>query len=369
MGADSEEKADAVRIGADPLRDFCQAIFEGVGVPREDARLFADTLVAAELRGVESHGVMRVPHYVARLRGGGVRAVAEVRVVRDQPCVAVIDGCHSLGQVLSVRAMNLAMSKAAAHGIGAVAVRNSSHFGAAAYYAMMAPPRRMIGMAMTNASPVIAPWGGTRPLIGNNPWAVAVPANEEPPVVLDMAMTVAARGWIKLAAQEGRPIPSGWAIDAEGNPTTDPVAALKGLILPVGGYKGYGMALMFELLAGALSGASVLDDVQSMWSGDGPQGLGHVFIALHVGHFTDPADFADRVDGIVRRVRSQPRAPGVERIYVPGEIEHLRMQRNLAGGIPLRASTAAALVACAAELGVPAPAALADAAERSRRGG
>jgi LDH2 family malate/lactate/ureidoglycolate dehydrogenase len=345
--------SEAQRYPAAQLDAFCRRVFERVGVPPEDAALVADTLVQADLRGVSSHGVVRVPIYVARLRAGVVQAVARPTVVREHGPTLLLDGNHGLGQVLSARAMDEAIARAQRHGVGAVGVRKSSHFGAAAYYALRAVRQDCIGFVFTNASPALAPWGSISRILGNNPWAIAVPAGEEYPVVLDLANSVVARGKIRLAAEAGQRLPPGWAANARGEPTEDPHEALAGLILPIGGYKGSGISIMLDLVCGALMGASVLDEIGSPYDTTRQQGVGHLFMALDVAHFSDVAAFKARVDAYVQRVRAAQPAAGVERIFVPGEPEFLAARERAERGIPLPAATVAALRAVGGELGVP----------------
>ena len=227
------------RIDAGKLRDFATAAFAKVGMPTADAQLTADTLVQADLWGHQSHGVMRLPWYTARLKSGVARAVAKPENVVDAGAISVIDGHDGMGQVLTARAARDAIRRAKLHGIGAVALRNSNHFGTAMYYTLMAPPEGCIMFLSTNASPALAPWGGRKKLVGNNPWSWAAPAGRHAPMVLDIANTA----WRAVRSisrdREMSRIPLGWALDAEGDPTTDPAAAIDGIIAPMAGHKGY----------------------------------------------------------------------------------------------------------------------------------
>lgn len=345
--------ADARRFPAAALESFCRQIFASLGVPPEDAALVADTLVQADLRGVSSHGVVRLPVYAARLRAGTVTPVARPIPLRDGGATLLLDGGFGLGQVLAARAMGEAIARAQRHGIGVVGVRNSSHFGAAAYYALLATQRDCVGIVFTNASPALAPWGSISRILGNNPWAIAVPAGEEYPVVLDLANSVVARGKIRLAAEAGQRIPPGWGANARGEPTEDPHEALAGLILPIGGYKGSGISIMLDLLCGALMGSGVLDEVVSPYQTDQRQRVGHMLMALDVAHFAPIDAFKACVDAYVRRIHAAEPAAGVTRIFVPGEPEFLTAQERAAQGIPLPETTIAALRQVGAELGVP----------------
>src|SRR5581483_11305507 len=231
-------------------------IFERCGMSRPDAGLLADSLVAADLRGVNSHGVLRVPEYVKKLREGGVDPRGRPSVARDAGACVVVDGGNAMGQVAADFAMKLAVERADAYGIAAVAVRGSNHCGAMAYYAMQALPRDIIGWATTNALPTMAPWGGAERLLGINPLGIAIPAGEERPIVYDAAFSGSAHGKVRVYAQKGLPIPAGWALDRDGNPTTDALAAIDGLLVPIGGFKGAGLAMVMGVFSSMLSGAA-----------------------------------------------------------------------------------------------------------------
>jgi LDH2 family malate/lactate/ureidoglycolate dehydrogenase len=245
------------------------------------------------------------------------------------------------------------MRKAGTGGVGVAAVRNSNHFGAAAYYAMMAANQQQIGFATTDAEPTMAPWGGAQKLVvGNNPLAYAVPVDDDFALVLDMAQSVVAWGKIFLAAQRGEKIPSTWALDAEGEATDDPQAAMAGVLLPVGGYKGYGLALIMQVLSSVLSGATFGPTMPPMSDPSLSQGHGHFFLALDIAHFIGLADFRRSMAQMVAEQRAAPLAKGVERIYLPGEIEHRKRQERLLAGIPLEPYVLAALVQVGEELGL-----------------
>jgi LDH2 family malate/lactate/ureidoglycolate dehydrogenase len=341
------------RVSPTSLKTLSARIFERLGVPADDAALVADTLVEADLRGVSSHGVVRIPLYAARLRGGGMRPVTTVTVVRETPSTVLLDGNNGLGQVISARAMAVAIERARGSGLCFVGVRNSNHFGMAAYYSLMAVQADMVGLVFSNASPGLAPWGSIKPMLGNNPWSIAVPAGTEFPVVLDMANSVVARGKIRLAALRGKPIPLGWAVNKRGEPTTDPHEALEGLILPIAGYKGSGISILIDLLAGALTGAGILDELGGLQHTDRPQRTGHLFGAVNVEAFRPIAEFKARVDEYARRVHAAERAAGVDRVYMPGEPEWLTRQERERNGIPLPDEVLAELRKLAEDLDVP----------------
>ncbi len=313
-----------------------------------DAFLLADSLVAADVRGVHSHGVLRVPEYVEKLLAGGVDPAGRPRVVRDQAAAIVVDGSNSMGQIGATFAMHRAIERARTVNVAAAAVRGSNHCGAMFYYAMQALPEEMIGVATTNALPTMAPWGGLDKIVGINPLAVAIPAGEEPPVVVDAAFSHSSHGKIRVYHQKGFPIPPTWAFDADGVPTTDPARALDGLLQPIGGYKGVGLAMVMGMLATLLGGASYGAELGNMVDGARPGCDGHLFLAVRIAAFEDPARFRARVDAIVRQVRESRRAAGVERLYAPGGLEAETEARYRREGIPLNEATWAGLEAAAA---------------------
>ncbi|HSB71651.1 MAG TPA: Ldh family oxidoreductase [Candidatus Methylomirabilis sp.] len=342
------------------LREWTQEVFRRVGVGREDAALLADSLIEANLRGVDTHGITRMLCvYVQRIQKGVLSPRTELVVVRENASTALIDCKNSLGQVGAARAMAMAIEKAAKTGVAFVAVTHSNHYGAAAYFAMKALEHGMIGMSATNAPAAVAPTGGRTPMLGTNPFAIAIPAGDERPVVLDLATTVVARGRILLYAKQNKPLEPGWAFDERGRPTVDPPAALKGLLAPIGGYKGYGISLAVDLLCGVLTGSNygahfpgfLADNMRQ------PTDLGSVFAALNVESFMDLPEFRAGMDKAIREVKTSERAEGVERIYIPGEIEFETKAERLAQGIPIPEPVVKDFLALGKELGVPFPAA------------
>lgn len=340
------------RVPLDTLRMLVQHIFEHCGMDSTDASLLTDTLVMADLRGVHSHGVLRVPEYVKKLRQDGVNPIGRPRVVTDAGPALVIDGDNSMGQIGAAFAMRQAIERARTTNVAVAAVRGSNHCGAMAPYAMLAPPEEMIGLAVSNTIPVMAPWGSIDKILGINPLAVAIPAKEELPIVLDIAFSGAAIGKIRVYQQKGLAIPSTWAFDTEGHPTTDPVAALAGLLAPIGGYKGTGLALVMGILSAVLSGASYGTELGNATDGPVPGQDGHFFLALKIAAFEEPDRFKTRVDGIIRQIRASRRAPGVERVYTPGELEAETEARHRQEGIPLNDAILAGIIASAEEVGV-----------------
>jgi len=320
------------------LKTFCINVLEKVGVPTSDAVEIVDNLVEADLRGVESHGVVRMPIYVQRLAAKATNPRPTIKIVRETPSSAVVDGDNGMGQLVSIRAMQIAIDKAKANQTCCfVSVRNSNHFGAAAEYAKMACAHDMIGFAFTiGGINHMVPWGGAEAMLGNNPFAVALPAGAETPVVLDMACSVAARGKIIVAAKEGVPIPADWAVGPDGQPTTDAVEALKGFVQPVGGPKGYALTLIIGLLSSMLSGAHFGSEVTHMYDDlERPQNIGHLFGVLPIALFEDVATFHRRMEKAVADIRGVRRAPGVERVYLPGEREEISAERLRRDGIPI----------------------------------
>jgi LDH2 family malate/lactate/ureidoglycolate dehydrogenase len=277
-------------------------------------------------------------------------------VVSETATTAVIDAAGGVGQVAGVQAMTLAMEKAAQTGVGVVGVRNSNHFGAAAFYSMMALDRDMIGLASTNAPPSMAPSGGKARLLGTNPLSIAVPAGQFPPLVLDMATSASAWGKVFIAQQQGQKIPLTWALDKHGQPTDDPAVALDGgLIQPLGGYKGYGLSLMVDVLTGVLTGSGFATHMPSWNDKDQPQQCGHLLAAIRIDGFMPVQDFRARVDELIGLIKACPLAAGSDRIFVPGEIEFETEQRRRVHGIPLHDALKQDLATLGQELGVAAP--------------
>lgn len=344
----------------DTLTTFARSVYLTLGLPEEDAALVADTLVQADLWGHQSHGVMRTFWYAARLRSGAMQAVTEPDLVVDGGAIAVIDGRDGVGQVIAVHAMRQAIERAKRHGIGAVAVRHSGHFGTAMYYTRMACEAGCVGFMSTNASPAMAPWGGREKLIGTNPWSLAAPAGRHAPMILDIANTAVARGKLYLAKQYGEEIPEGWAIDQDGLPTTDPAAGIAGNILPFAEHKGYAIAVMMDVLSGILSGSHFGGDVVGPYKPEGRSGVGHLAIALNIEAFRPLPDFCQDMERLVERIKDTPRAAGTNEIYYPGELEARADDHHRVVGIGLPPDTIAELNSGARGLGIAELTSLAD---------
>jgi LDH2 family malate/lactate/ureidoglycolate dehydrogenase len=344
--------ADERIIAHATLRDFARRVLIQAGMSENDASTVADIQIDADLRGVHTHGVAGLLGYVRRIRAGGANARAVPRVIQSAPGVALVDGDNGLGQIVGHFAMSIAIAKARETGIGAVTARNSSHFGAAAHYAMMALEHDLIGSATTSAGCRIAAWGGKQPVVGNNPLAYAIPAGREWPIVLDMAQSVVAAGKLGMALRKGEQIPLGWALDREGKPTTDPRAGQQGLLVPIGGPKGFGLAVVMDTLSGVMSGALFGLALGQPHTQERPSELGHFFLALDPGRFMPIAEFKERVDTMIRDIKTSERAEGVDQLYLPGEMEFEMRRQRREVGVPLLASLVDDLVALADELGL-----------------
>lgn len=341
-----------VRVCEAELLRFATEVFAAVGVPTPQAAVVADNLVQGELHGMASHGVSRLLEvYAERFAGGGVNPLPQIQVVhRDRGC-AVVDGDNGPGAVVGKAAMTLAIELAREHGSGWVGVRNSNHYGAAFIFARMAIAHDMIGITSTNTVPQMAPIGGRDKLLGTNPLCFAIPGGQLGPVVLDMATSQTARGKVQVAAVDGKPIPLGWGVDKDDQPTTDPSKVWR--LLPLGGAKGYGLALVLEILSAVLSGALIGNRVGEMFNSPSrPQGLGHIFGAWDLSAFGDPAAFRQRMDDLLAYIKASEREAGVQEILAPGEPEARAAAENLRNGIPLSEDVRAIMERLAQRYGV-----------------
>ena len=338
------------QVSADILMEVCTGVLQSVGFSVPGAKTIATSLVESDARGVHSHGVMLLPLYVSRTRAGLVATHDAGDVVTESSTIGVIDGRHGAGQILGKQAMALAVDKARAVGIGAVAVRHSNHFGAGAAYVEYAAASGCIGIAMSNTTPLMPAPGGAEPVVGNNPVAIGIPRATERPIVLDMALSAVAGGKIRYFASADRAIPDNWAVDQDGQPTTDPHEALAGLLLPFGGHKGFGLALIVDLLTGGLSGGATGRGVRSIYREmEHPNDCSHFFMALDVGAFVDPGQFSSVVDDVAAGVHGSRLAPGTERTFLPGEIEADQAAETFSHGIELESSVLDALRELAVE--------------------
>jgi LDH2 family malate/lactate/ureidoglycolate dehydrogenase len=323
------------RIDAERLIDFGAAVYESVGVPAADARLVADTLVQADLWGHQSHGTLRLGWYLDRIRNGVMKPITQPEFAIDTSTVALIDGHDGVGHVLAMLATNEAIRRAKAHGIAAVAVRNSNHFGTCMYYTMTGARAGCAMLLTSNGGPAMPAWGGMKKIIGTNPWSVSTPAGRHPPFAMDMANTGVARGKIYLARQRRRPIPLGWALNAAGVPTTDPQEAIDGIILPMAEHKGYAIAMMVDVMSGVLTGSGFLTQVHSPYKTAEKSNCGHFFVAIDIGKFQPLAEFNARMEEYVAELKSTPRAQGFDEVFYPGEIEARNDERNRRDGVTL----------------------------------
>ena len=347
-------EGDGYRIQADDLERLLIAMLVKVGVPADDARIVANGLLMADLRGMNSHGILRLPVYIKRLQQGGFSPVSKFDVVRETSGTALIDGGNGLGAVLTTRAMDLAITKARSNGIGAVGVRSSNHNGEGAPYVLQAINADMVGIATTNGSPIMPVWGGKTPFTGPLPITVGVPAARHRPIVLDAALGMSSRGKILYYAEKKMELPPGWLVDADGRPTTDPNWVRNGgWILPIGGHKGWGLILMCEILSGLLTGGAIGKELTNLYDDlDQPQRNGHFVIAINIGAFIDVAGFKARMSDYIDEMKASELAPGVDEILMPGEIEFRKEAQQRAQGIVLSKSVVGEVLATATSIGV-----------------
>jgi len=341
---------DTTYVPVEVIEDFMIDVFQALGVPEEDACICADVLIAADLRGIKSHGVGRLKYYYDRIQRGQHHVKTDIEIVKETETTVLIDGKHGMGHVIAHRAMEMAIDKARAFGIGAAAVRNGTHFGIAGYYPLMAAEEGMIGLTVTNARPAVAPTFSTEPMLGTNPIAFAAPSDGDHPFCFDGATPIIQRGKVEVLSRAEEPMPEGWVIDAQGNPVTDPDQALEqfgeaqAALLPLGGageefagYKGYDLATIVEILSASLSGGVFMKDLLG-FEEDGsrrPYMLGHFFLAIDIERFI-PLELSRRITGdIMRTLQNARKAPGADRIYVAGEKEHDNEQVVPERGIPV----------------------------------
>lgn len=320
----------------DWLKATVRKIFMKNGIPEADAEIITDGLVAADLRGVYSHGVVRVPMYCRRLRNNLVNRTPEIQIKDTSPASKLIDGDNGMGFVVGKKAMEIAIDLASQTGVSLVGVKNSGHFGMSAFYLLQALEADMISFVFTNSSPAMPAWGGRTKFLGASPFAAGAPGGVNGPFVLDMACTVTARGKLKYAAQRGESIPLGLALDSEGRPTTDGEKAFHGVILPFGGVKGAALAMLMEILSGVFTGAAFGGEVKNPHTDQsGPQNVGHFFMAIKPDLFMPLEKYKNRMDTLISRAKSSEKAEGCDEIYIPGEIEAGLEADRLKNGIPL----------------------------------
>lgn len=342
--------SSSVFVSVDTLESFMRAVFMRSGVPESDAAICAKVLIASDLRGIESHGIGRLKMYRDRIKSGILQPVTNMQVIRESPTTAVIDGGHGMGMVIGERSMRLAIEKARVYGMGAVAVRNSSHYGIAGYYVDLAVCSGMIGMTVTNARPSIAPTFSVQPMLGTNPIAFGAPTDEDCPFLFDGATSITQRGKIEVLARAEKPTPPGWVIDQQNEPLTNTPEILAGFaqetaaLLPLGGdsellggHKGYGLATIVEILSSALQSGSFLNNLTGIAENGtlAPHSLGHFFLAINVESFTELGTFKKATGDILRQLRAARKAPGADRIYTAGEKEYESSKRVRLTGVPI----------------------------------
>ena len=358
---------DAKWVKFDAMEAFTKDVFKGVGVPAADAKICAEVLICADKLGIDSHGVSRLKTiYYDRIKQGIQFAKTKFEVVKETPITAVIDGHHGMGQVIASRAMEMAIKKAGKFGLGMTVARNSTHYGIAGYYAMMAEKAGMIGITGTNARPSVAPTFGVENMMGTNPMTFAIPTDEKFPFLLDCATSITQRGKIEVYAKLGKKMPKGWVIDSKGNSKTDSLAVLKDLVAgaaalaPVGGigeelggYKGYGYCAVVEILSAALQQGAYMKMLVGIKDGKKvPYQLGHFFLAINIEAFTTLRSFKKTAGDILRELRASKKMPGAKRIYTAGEKEHLNWLYRKNKGVPVNGETQKEVLAMQAELGL-----------------
>lgn len=316
-------------VEADSLIAFIQALLEKLGSDAKYAKVVADSLVRADLEGVASHGVALLPMYVERIQAGSVSAAALPRILDDLGALVVMTADNGLGQISSQVALEIAAERALKHGVATVAVKDAFHYGAGAFWARQLADRGMVGMAFSNTRPLMPAPGGAQPVVGNNPLCVAFPSAAGLPLIVDMAMSASAMGKIRVADARGDSIPLGWATDAQGNDTTSPAEAIKGMLLPAAGPKGFGLAVAIDLLCGALSGGGIASQVKPLYGNAAqPYNCAHTFIAIDASRLNGGKGIAEQVDALAEAIRNSQKAPGVERVYAPGDLERSRREQS-----------------------------------------
>lgn len=346
--------ASATSVSIAQLQDFVARVLTAVGMPEPDARTVGAIIAEADARGADAHGVFRLPAYVKRIRAGGMNMRPDIRIVEERAGSALLDGDNGIGHLIMKKAADLAVQKARYTGVAWVGARMSNHAGPAGIYARMPLRHGMIGIYMAVGSANhMPPWGGTEMLLSTNPIAIAVPGHSRPPIVLDMATTNAAYGKVKAKAQRGETMPEGWMVGRDGKPLLDPKRSNEGFLLPIGGAKGYGLALMFGLLAGTLNGAAFGKDVVDFNRDYATTtNTGHTVIAVDVEAFMPLREFEEQVDDIWAQMKSSPRLPGWDEIRLPGEQSHRTFEERAAHGVPIHGELRTALDALAESVGV-----------------
>ena len=342
--------SEEIRVDPEALHSFCNRVFQKVGMSAEDAELAAELLVEAELRGIDTHGVMMLPGYARNLQEGIFNPQPNIRVVKESSFHALLDGDFGLGHITSTKAMQLCIERAQLHGFGMAGVRNSTHFGAAAHYTLMAARQNLIGFACTNAPPLIPPPGSNVRTHGGNPMSYAIPAGQEASLVVDMSTLVRSFGRVGNYRREGRTLPLGWALDEDGTPTQDPTRAVMGVPFGEDGHKGFALTLVMDALAGVLTGS---DYATTFTPGASTRGCGHLFMAIDPELFMPLEEFTQRMDESLLAVKRAPRLPDAEQIYLPGERGFNRAEERSRMGIPFLPSHYETLEELSVAMGIP----------------
>ncbi|KAJ9157489.1 Malate/L-lactate dehydrogenase [Pleurostoma richardsiae] len=329
----TEATQPKVYVDAADARQFIEKVLVGNGVPAENAAIVAKCLVAADLRGVDTHGMNRIPSYMERIRQGALNPTAQPDLKQVTPVVAHVDGKNGFGFVAAHAGISAAIEAAKVYGIGMASVAHSNHFGMSAWIVQQALDANMMSLVFTNSSPALPPWGGKSKLVGVSPIACGAPGTK--PFILDMAPSVAARGKIYKAKRRGEKIPLDWALDSEGRPTDDPEAALGGVMLPMGGPKGSALAIMMDVFSGVLSGSAFAGNVTGPYDPSRPADVGHFMVAIKPDLFMSLDEFRERMDYLYQRIVGSEKAASVDRIYFPGELEQLAQEEREKTGIPL----------------------------------
>jgi LDH2 family malate/lactate/ureidoglycolate dehydrogenase len=324
-----------LRVTEEKLKQIIAELLKAMEAKEQEAQLVADVLVQADMRGIHTHGCAFVPLIAQRKSNGMINIPTQTKQIIDDEAIALIDGNNGLGQVAATEAMQICITKAQKYGIAMTLIRNTNNIGFLGYYSLMAAVEGMIGICMTNAAAAIAPWGGAEPFFGTNPLSIAAPIGNSPSLVLDMSSSVVARGKIRRAHRLNENIPEGWALDADGNPTTDPAAALKGTLIPIAGPKGYGLALFIDLLCGLLSGSKYGRDLLTFHKPLGPTGVGATVMAIDISRFMPRERFEAFAFQYAEAIRNSKKAKGVDRIFLPGEVEAENEKSSRSQGIEL----------------------------------
>lgn len=339
------------RFDVNDLRKFAESAFKAMGLPDESASLCAATLIESELRfhPGQGQGLRRLPHYARRIEQREINPNARFEIIKESPALALVNAHNGLGSVVGQRAMELASSKAAVCGIGTVIVRGSTHYGSSSVHARVAVERNCIGVAMTNAGPEMAAWGGRTPVVGTNPWGIAAPTGGDFPVALDIALTTAGKGMMRHLVDEKKKMPLDWALTPAGEETDDPEAAMAGALLGIGQYKGYGLSFMTDVLTGVISGGAF---GLTPYSDPAKLDVAHTFVAVDISWFMPVQEFSARMQKFIAEIKGSELRPGFDEVLVPGELEYRREAEKRSKGVPLSPEDVTALVAMAAELGV-----------------